>query len=349
MIKESQLLSLQRTRDGVAQELRTPFHGGRFEIVTAGPNPELSFIGSDPYETNVGTGLVVPTTPSASIGGARYLMMLARASFNASEAGVRLVGMRMYAEIVARVPIGSTGQVTTYRREIESPLWHPPDGDISWHVMVINKVQRDTRNPANTDGLIYQDALSPALLYQTITGTSFAPSAYTPPNGGRPWGTPLAASLGNMHDLRYRTRFDQSERQLDIVIPAGCDVGLFVSVRQNDPTLNPPASGLTANQFSALSHEDQFLTSFGPAAASAGGVQYGVIFGALAFSENLEYGTTRDRNFVGGSPEGVFAGGAEPKPEVAEPEAPRVGVPPPAPVPAPTTVPAPTSAPKRAA
>ena len=343
MIKESQLLSLQRTRDGVAQELRTPFHGGRFEIVTAGPNPEYVFIGSDPYETNVGTGLVVPTTPSASIGGARYLMMLARASFNASEVGVRLVGMRMYAEIVARVPIGETGQTTVYRREIESPLWHPPDGDISWHVMVINKVQRDTRNPANTDGLIYQDALSPALLYQTITGTSFAPSAYTPPNGGRPWGTPLAASLGNMHDLRYRTRFDQSERQLDIVVPAGCDIGLFVSVRQNDPTLNPPASGLTANQFSALSPEDQFLTAFSAYA------QYGVIFGALAFSQNVEYGTTRDRNFSGWSPEGVFAGGAEPEKKVEEVPAPQVGVPPPAPVPPPTEVPAPTSIPKRAA
>src|SRR5208282_1317748 len=332
----------QRTRDGVAQELRTPSHGGRFEIVTAGPNPEYAFIGSDPYETNVGTGLVVPATPSASIGGARYLMLLARASFNASEAGVRLVGMRMYAEVIARIVNDVTGQTTVYRREIESPLWHPPDGDISWHVMVVNKVQRDTRNPANTDGVIYQDSLSPALLYQSL-------APYVPPNGGRPWGTPLAASLGNMHDLRYRTRFDQSERQLDIVLPAGCDVCLYVSVRQNDPTLNPAASSLTAQQFAALSHEDQFLASFGPAAASAGGVQYGVIFGALAFSQNLEYGTTRDRNFSGGSPEGVFAGGAEPKPEVAEPEAPRVGVPSPAPVPAPTQVPAPTSAPKRAA
>ena len=336
MIKEGQLLSLQRTRDGVAQELRTPSHGGRFEIVTAGPNPEYAFIGSDPYETNVGTGLVVPTTPSASIGGARYLMLLARASFNASEAGVRLVGMRMYAEIVARVPIGSTGQTTVYRREIESPLWHPPDGDISWHVMVVNKVQRDTRNPANTDGVIYQDALSPALLYQTL-------APYTPPNGGRPWGTPLAASLGNMHDLRYRTRFDQSERQLDIVLPAGCDVCLYVSVRQNDPSTNPPASGLTANQFSALSPEDQFLAAFSAVA------QYGVIFGALAFSQNLEYGTTRDRNFRGKSPEGVFAGGAVPTPEPAEPAAPEIGVPPPAPVPPPTEVPAPTSTPKRAA
>ena len=349
MIKEGQILSLQRTRDGVAQELRTPFRGGRYEIVTAGPNPEFSFIGSDPYGTNAGTGLVVPTAPSASIGGARYLMLLARVSFNASEAGARLVGIRQYVELIARVPIGSSGQDTIYRREIKQPLWHPPDGDISWHVMVINKVQRDTRNPANTDGLIYQDALSPALLYQTITGTSFAPSAYTPPNGGRPWGTPLAASLGNMHDLRYRTRFDQSERQLDIVVPAGCDIGLFVSVRQNDPTLNPPASGLTANQFTALSPEDQFLTSFGPAAASAGGVQYGVIYGALAFSENLEYGTTRDHNFRGKSPEGVFAGGAEPKPEPTEPPVSEIGVPAPTQVPAPTEIPAPTSPPKRAA
>lgn len=331
MIKESQLLALQRTRDGVEQEIRTPFHGGRYEIVTAGPNPEYFFIGSDPYETNVGTGLVVPATPSAAIGGARYLMLLARASFNASEAGVRLVGMRMYAEIVARIPIGETGQTTVYRREIESPIWHPPDGDISWHVMVINKVQRDTRNPANTDGVIYQDALSPALLYQTL-------APYAPPNGGRPWGTPLAASLGNMHDLRYRTRFDQSERQLDIVVPAGCDIGLFVSVRQNDPTTNPPASGLTANQFSALSREDQFLTSFSTFA------QYGVIFGALAFSENLAYGTTRDRNFRGKSPEGVFAGGSTPTEEPAEPEAPRVGVPAPAPVPPATSIPAPTRA-----
>lgn len=336
MIKEAQLLALQRTRDGVAQGLRAPFRGGRYEIVTAGPNPEFGFIGSDPYQTNVGTGLVVPTTPSADIGGARYLMLLARASFNASEAGARLVGMRMYAEIISRSTAG------VYRREIDQPIWHPPDGDISWHVMVINRVQRDTRNPANTDGVIYQDALSPALLYQSL-------APYVPPNGGRPWGTPLAASLGNMHDLRYRTRFDQSERQLDIIIPAGCDIGLFVSVRQNDPTLNPAASGLTANQFSALSREDQFLTSFGPAAASAGGVQYGVIYGALAFSENLEYGTTRERNFGGGAPEGVFAGGAVPTPEPAEPVTPEVGVPAPAPVPAPTQVPAPTSTPKRAA
>jgi hypothetical protein len=305
MIKEGQILSLQRTRDGVAQEIRTPFRGGRYEIVTAGPNPEFGFIGSDPYGTNAGTGLVVPAAPSASIGGARYLMLLARASFNASEAGVRLVGIRQYVELIARVPVGSSGQDTIYRREIKQPLWHPPDGDISWHVMVLNKVQRDSRNPANADGFIYEDSLSPALLYQT-TGP------YVPPNGGRPWGTPLAASLGNMHDLRYRSRTDQSERLLDIIVPAGCDIGLFVSVRQNDPSTNPSSEGLSANQFSSLTQEDQFLTSMTAADVS---VQYGVIYGALAFDENLEYGTVRDHNFRGKSPEGVFAGGAVPGPE----------------------------------
>ena len=339
MIKEGQILSLQRTRDGVAQELRTPFRGGRYEIVTAGPNPEFSFIGSDPYGTNAGTGLVVPTAPSASIGGARYLMLLARVSFNASEAGARLVGIRQYVELIARVPIGSSGQDTIYRREIKQPLWHPPDGDISWHVMVINKVQRDTRNPANTDGVIYEDALSPALLYQTL-------APYTPPFGGRPPGTPLAASLGNMHDLRYRSRTDQSERLLDIIVPAGCDIGLFVSVRQNDPSTNPSAEGLSANQFSSLTPEDQFMTSMTAAGVP---VQYGVIYGALAFDENLEYGTTRDHNFRGKSPEGVFAGGAEPKPEPTEPPVSEIGVPAPTQVPAPTEIPAPTSVPKRTA
>ena len=288
MPTEAKLLSLQRYRDGVSQGLRAPFHRGRYEVVTAGPNSEFSFIGSDPWKTNVGTGLVVPSAASASIGGARYLMMLARASFNASEAGARLVGIRQYAELVARLPIGDTGQTTVYRREIISPLWHPPDGDISWHVMVVPRGWRDSRNPLNTDGVIYQDSTAPALLYQTL-------APYAPPNGGRPWGNPLAASLGNIHELRYRSRTDQSERLLDVPIPAGSDVALFVSVRQNDPTLNV-GEGLSANQFSALSPEDQFLYAFSSVA------QYGVVYGALAFDENLRYGSMRDLNFSGGEP-----------------------------------------------
>lgn len=288
--REDNVIRLQRHPDGVAGGLRTILANGRTEIVSAGPNvPEFAFIGSDPYRSNVGTGLVVPPTASVTNGGARYLFVLARASFQSGEQsgdklGVRLVGIRQYAEMVARIPrgtapLGGTGGTITIRKEITSPLWHPPDGDISWHVMITPRGFRDKRNPANTDGFIFQDSMSPSLLYQTGAPSG---AGYTPPNGGRPWGSPLAASLGNIHELRYRWRTEQSERVLDIPIPAPCDVTLFASVRQNDPTTNPvfQAEG-TDRQFAALSEEDQFLVAY------ASRAQYGVIAGALVFEENL--------------------------------------------------------------
>lgn len=283
------VIRLQDYPGGVAQGIRSVLDAGRYEIVTNGPNPEFGFIGSDPYGTNAYTGLVVPATPSSAIGNARYLFLLARASFSTGEQssnlrGVRLVGIRQYAELIARLPARTaplstsvgppTGATVVFRKEILSPLWHPPDGDISWHVMTINRVSRDTRNPANTDGFIYQDALSPALLYQIA-------APYTPPNGGRPWGTPLAASLGNIHELRYRWRDQNSEYALDIPIPVPCDVVLFASVRQNDPSLNPTLNTEECALFSALSPEDQFLTAYNEF------VQYGAIAGALVFDQNL--------------------------------------------------------------
>lgn len=290
-IRSDSIVRLQTHPDGVAGGIRSVLHTGRYEIITNGPNQEFGFIGSDPYGTNAYTGLVVPATPSAAIGGARYLFMLARASFGPGEQssdklGVRLVGIRQYAELVARItlsgesppltgpPVGST---VTFRKEIVSPLWHSFDGDISWHVMVLTKGRRDTRNPSNVDGFIYQNAISPALLYQV-------PGPYEPPNGGRPWGKPLAASLGNIHELRYPWRSTLSECVLNIPVPIPCDIALFASVRQNDPTLNPSLSGTPSTytqQFAALSPEDQFVAAY-PAFA-----QYGTIAGALVFEENL--------------------------------------------------------------
>ena len=286
------VIRLQKHPDGVAGGLRSVLDNGRYEVVTVGPNPEFGFIGSDPYDTNSYTGLVVPSAPSSSLTGSpRYLFLLARASFGVGQQssdnlGVRLVGIRQYAEIVARIPAGTppltpivsppvgppVGSTVTFRKQINSPLWHPLDGDISWHVMVIAKTQRDTRNPANADGFIYQDALSPALLYQTA-------APYSPPNGGRPWGIPIAASLGNIHELRYKWRADNSEYVLDIPIPVPCDVALFASVRQNDPSLNPSVTDCAA--LGVLSEEDQFVSVFNSVA------QYGSIAGALVFDESV--------------------------------------------------------------
>jgi hypothetical protein len=291
--RENRVIHMQRQPGGVGQGIRSVLHDGRYEIVTNGPNPEFGFIGSDPYNTNAYTGLVVPATPSRAIGGARYLFQLARASFSTGEQssdhlGVRLVGIRQYAELIARIPAGTSplaaitdppsgppvGSTVTFRKEITSPLWHPVDGDISWHVTVIARTQRDTRNPANTDGFTYQDSTSPTLLYQVA-------APYAPPNGGRPWGTPLGASLGNMHDLRYPWRTAQSERILDIPIPVPCDVVLFASVRQNNPALNPTFAPDQCCLLPTLSPEDQFVVAFNSFA------QYGSIAGSLVFDQNI--------------------------------------------------------------
>lgn len=283
------IIALQRHPDGVQAAMRSVRHSGRYEVVTVGRNPEFEFIGSDPYNTNSGTGLVIPSVPSADIGGARYLFLLARASFGTGEQsstwqGTRLVGIRQYVDLVARLPARvsplatesgpPTGSTVTFRKEIVSALWHPFDGNISWHVMVMPIAQRQTRNPLNADSIIFQDAKSPALLYQTQ-------APYTPPNGGRPWGLPIGASLGNMHDLRYKWRDEKSEDVLDIPIPVPCDVALFASVRQNNPELNPTLDVEDCGPFGALGPEDQFVVAY-PTVA-----QYGSIAGALVFEDNL--------------------------------------------------------------
>ena len=130
------VIRLQKHPGGVAAGLRSVLDNGRVELITNGPNSEFQFIGSDPWNTNAYTGLVVPAAPSSSIGDARYLFMLARASFGTGEQssdnlGVRLVGIRQYAELVARIsaddddvfasgpPIGS---IVTLCKEIISPL-----------------------------------------------------------------------------------------------------------------------------------------------------------------------------------------------------------------------------------
>lgn len=289
--RPSNVIALNRHPDGVAGAMRSVRHSGRYEVVTVGRNQEFEFVGSDPYATNVGTGLVIPSTPSSAIGNARYLFLLARASFGTGEQtstwhGTRLVGIRQYVDLVARIPARTAplglesgppvGSTVTFRKEIESSLWHPFDGNISWHVMIMPVAQRQTRHPSNADSLIFQDAKSPALLFQT------PPPAYTPPNGGRPWGNPIGASLGNIHDLRYRWRDEKSEDVLDIPIPVPCDVALFASVRQNDPTLNPTLDvAADCGPFGALGPEDQFVVAY-PTFA-----QYGSIAGALVFEDNL--------------------------------------------------------------
>lgn len=288
--RTAKVIALQRHPQGVQAGLRGVLRAGRHDIVSVGADPTLALIGGDPFNTSVNTGIQVPSTPTAllppvpgiPLSQRRYLFMLARQQFNSGDvglgsgiAGVRLTGIRLFAELVARIPGVEGAADTVFRREIIDPLFHPPDGSVTFHVMVIAKTQMARRNVANADGFIFRDAYGPALLFERPF------PAYVPPNGGRPWGKPIGASLGNIHDLRYPWRRDTAEYALDIPLPQPCDVALFASVRQNNPATNPSDSGLTENQFSALPPEQQFLTSFHAFA------QYGRIAGSLVFNQNL--------------------------------------------------------------
>lgn len=282
MERGARLLKLQERPGGVAGGVRTHLRPGRIEVTTAGFDPNLQLIGSDPYNTSTYTGLVVPTTPTLSAQ-TRYLFQLARISFNNPESAW-LVGLRLYASLFG-FDDGGNGP---YELEITSPMWRfvLGGGNISFHVMVLGKRWMDRRNPANRDSVIYLDSPgNSALLYQGVSPLFQPPPAalYVPPNAGRPWGKPLASDLGNIHDNRFPWREDHSEESLCIPIPAPCDVVVYASVWQHDTNFDGSTNkpNFSCSQFSAATPEDRFWATFH-------NVQYGRVAASLIFAE--EYG-----------------------------------------------------------
>lgn len=263
---------------GTAQSnLRTTMRRGRFSVSTVGFDPYLQGIGSDPQGSLSYTGLVVPATATTSSQG-RYLFQLARASFQNGDR-VRLVGFKQYVDLAATYQV-LDGDTTVFTLPVTSPLWRFPDGNISWHVMIVPPGFRDTRSTTDTDSVVFRDNKGggSALLYETL-------GPYTPPNAGRPYGRPLpGCDLGNVHDLRYPWRDSQSERELNIPIPTPGDVVVYASVWQTAGYLaNGFASQLTAQQAAALGPEDHFAVYFSGTEGIVTPAQYNRIAAQLTF------------------------------------------------------------------
>jgi hypothetical protein len=246
---------------------------GRYEVTTAGFDPNLQLVGGDPWGTPDYTGLVVPAAATPlTRQDKRYLFLLARAQFNNGEK-FRLRGLRQYLSIFGTFT-DDGGNVQLFEHQVTSPMFRFPDGNVSWHVMLLDKLWRDRRNPNNADSVMFQDAYSPALLYQVPTT-----AGYIAPNGGRPWGKTPTSDLGNIHDLRYPWRDSQVEIELDIPIPSPCDVAVFASVAQTNPSNHPDFSGLSAGQLASLESDWQFYTQFSASCV------YGRVAASLIFEE----------------------------------------------------------------
>ena len=267
---ERKVIELRKRAGGVPGGIRTHLRPGRYQVSAYGADPYLQTLGSDPWGTATTTGLVVPVTATTSPQ-LRYLFQLARVSFNTPESAW-LVGVRQYASLFGFDEAGNL-----FEKPITTPLWrfNFGGGNISWHVQVLTKTWRDTRNPSNVDSQYFLDAPpgGSALLYQA----SPLLGPYAPPNAGRPWGRPIASDLANMHDIRWPWSTPQAERGLNIPIPSPCDVVFYASVWQHNAADTPT---FTANQLTAANPEDQFWFSYSA-------VQYGRVAGALVIAQEL--------------------------------------------------------------
>lgn len=257
---------------------RFPMRGTRTELSTAGLDPSLQNVSSDPHGGAYNVGLRIPPAPPAvSKPQNRFLYILSMMRVNAN-AKVRVVGMRQLVTIGQFVE-NDAGQRYPVEIEVESPFWHFSDANITWYIqrvppLNINTAGFDEASTTSTDseGAQFAYSVTPALLYQEIA------TAYVPPNGGAPYGVPLTPDLSGFHDLRFNWRSNNAwNNSLDIQVEGPCDIALFASVQQTNPETRP-VLGVTDAQIPYISKEDAFTVNFPEAV-------YWRIAGSLIFEE----------------------------------------------------------------
>jgi hypothetical protein len=245
----------------------------RFEVATTGLDEYLQGIGDAPAISSNWVGLRVPTLATATIN-KRYLFLLCQFSVGHGEKVV-LRGFRQMATLW-NLQAASGGEAPAPARPIEqeitTPFWRFPDGNISWHIMLLGPP--NAQGIARAQGAVdlpsfkFQYADGPALLYgppaPAAPAGGFYPNiaSYTPPNGGRPYGVPIQAKLGTFYDLRTPWRADRAWDSLDIPVEGPETVAFFASVRQTNPStravLTPPGTTYPLG----IPPEEQFLLNF---------------------------------------------------------------------------------------
>jgi len=251
------------------------------EITTTGVDEWLQALGGDPYGGSSSVGLRIPGLATTNTN--RYLFLLASFSIPTG-IKARIVGYRQLLTLgVATSAPGEESPGRFVEQEVTSPFFRLPDGNVSWHIQRLGPPNAQGFPPGNraeaTDLRSFKKKWSegPALLYETATNPNqfyVDLTAYTPPNGGKPWGTPLrAGEQGTFYDLRANWRDDRAWTSLDMELEGPDTVAFFASVRQS-----AGASAITAPSpfFSeGLSPEEQFLLNF------PSGVKYWRVGGAL--------------------------------------------------------------------
>ncbi len=232
----------------------------RYEIVTVGTNPNLQIVGSDPAGGASDIGLFVGGggQPLQAVTGTRLLFVLALASFNAHERA-RLVGFRQLLTIGANLTTASPPATYLLERPVVTPFWKFVDGNAMFSIRKIPPDQYAMPNVANQDGLAFQYTHTPAILFQTVTGSN--PMLVTPPQGGSAPGNVLTPELSQWFDMR--TDAWSRPVECDVPIEGPCDIAMFVSIKQTNPLgrLAPPATPVFTTINGAVP-EDAFVQTY---------------------------------------------------------------------------------------
>jgi hypothetical protein len=174
----------------------------RLEQTTTGIDEFLQGIGDDPFRSLAADGLRVPAftnTPST-----RFLFQACTINVPRNMR-VRLLGRRQMLTLGVVQAAEEGGPTRLIELLVRSPVFRLPDANASWHLMKIPpRTARSPRRFTDSDNFVFRFAESgSALVYEAA---AFPPAnvnpfgrpdfyttltAYTPPNGGRPYGSPL--------------------------------------------------------------------------------------------------------------------------------------------------------------
>lgn len=288
----------------------------RFEIPSTGIDESLQLIGSDPFGGSSNVGLRVPFLSTAAVkaqnGGSlssnRYLFLAAVYGVPEGSVG-RVVGWRQLLKLGVRLNFGGGDTPNQFRVEeflVTDPAFHFADASApTYHLYRLGPNPTrgfPLRTPSpvpNLRSAAFRYSDQPALLFQKIAVPAADKfyvdlTAYKPPNGGRPWKTPLSDShFGTIYDQRtpWRTSNGWYALQEGVEVEGPDVIGLFISVAQTNPT--SVARQLDANLKAALptpffpgglAPETQFILNFPPGDVTGGtstGVMYWRVGGSL--------------------------------------------------------------------
>lgn len=239
---------------------------GVIETSTIGLSEYRQLVGSDPGGSLGVPYLRVPGQPSSATN--RYLFLLAYIKVPENDR-IAIVDLRQ------RVDIGlNVGNADTAPRPMIMPVttddWSFVDGNISWHLTRVapDELYPYVKGPNDADCFRFRVTEAPGLLYATATLANpfyMNLTAYTPPNGGQPYGRPLTNDLMTFYDLRFPRNFQQRSvgpRMREIVVDGQCGVALWASVKQTNPGTRAPILTQGTNYFTGLPPEEAFLQNY---------------------------------------------------------------------------------------